>query len=92
MNRSLEMLRSPLDFGAMQSDSRSRVHPLIVLRYRRNQLDRTRYGISTGRRLGSALLVVARPPAATATKTELHDALDRLLRAGGLTEGRESPT
>jgi len=55
MGGSLEMLRSPVDFAAIQTDSRSRVHALLVLRYRRNQLDRTRYGISTGRRLGSAV-------------------------------------
>ena len=55
MSASPEMLRSPLDFRAIQADSRSRVHPLIVLRFRRNDLDRTRFGISTGRRLGSAV-------------------------------------
>jgi ribonuclease P protein component len=52
----LEMLRSPLDFRALQSDSRSRVHPLLVVRFRRNELNRTRYGISTGRRLGPAVV------------------------------------
>ncbi len=56
MNGALEMLRSPLDFRAMQSESRSRVHPLLVVRFRRNELDRTRYGISTGRRLGPAVV------------------------------------
>ncbi|MDP8905329.1 MAG: ribonuclease P protein component, partial [Chloroflexota bacterium] len=52
----LDMLRSRLDFAALQSDSRSRTNPLLVLRYRRNGLDRTRYGISTGRRLGGAVV------------------------------------
>ena len=52
----LDMLRSPLDFRAIQSGSRSRAHPLLLLRYRRNELDRTRYGISTGRRIGSAVV------------------------------------
>jgi ribonuclease P protein component len=56
MSSSLEMLRSPVDFKALQTDSRSRAHKLLVLRYRRNQLERTRYGISTGRRLGSAVV------------------------------------
>jgi ribonuclease P protein component len=56
MGGSLEMLRSALDFKAIQSDSRSTGHALLVLRYRRNQLDRTRYGISTSRRLGSAVV------------------------------------
>lgn len=53
---SLEMLRSRLDFAALQADARSRVDPLLVLRYRRNGLDRTRYGISTGRRTGGAVV------------------------------------
>jgi ribonuclease P protein component len=53
---SLNMLRSRLDFAALQADARSRIDPLLVLRYRRNGLDRTRYGISTGRRTGSAVV------------------------------------
>ena len=52
----LDMLRSALDFRAIQSDSRSRAHPLLLLRYRRNELDRTRYGISTSRKIGSAVV------------------------------------
>lgn len=53
---SLDMLRSAVDFQAMQAHSRSRTHPLLLLRYRRNELDRTRYGISTGRRIGGAVV------------------------------------
>jgi ribonuclease P protein component len=53
---SLEMIRSRLDFAALQTDARSRIDPLIVLRYRRNGLDRTRFGISTGRRTGGAVV------------------------------------
>jgi ribonuclease P protein component len=53
---SLAMLRSPLDFAALQSAGKSRAHPLLLVRYRRNDLERTRYGISTGRRLGSAVV------------------------------------
>ncbi len=52
----LDMLRSATDFRAIQSGSRSRAHPLLLLRYRRNELDRTRYGISTSRRIGSAVV------------------------------------
>lgn len=52
----LEMLRSTADFQKIQLQSRSRAHPLLLLRYRRNGLDRTRYGISTGRRVGSAVV------------------------------------
>jgi len=53
---SLDMLRSRLDFAALQTDARSRIDPLLVLRYRRNGLDTTRYGISTGRRVGTAVV------------------------------------
>jgi ribonuclease P protein component len=52
----LDMLRSAADFQNMQSQSRSHAHRLLMLRYRRNGLDRTRYGISTGRRVGSAVV------------------------------------
>lgn len=52
----LEMLRSVADFHQIQSQSRSRAHPLLLMRYRRNGLERTRYGISTGRRVGSAVV------------------------------------
>lgn len=51
----LEMLRSVVDFKQIQGQSRSRAHPMLLMRYRRNDLDRTRYGISTGRRVGSAV-------------------------------------
>lgn len=52
----LAMLRSAADFQRIQTQSRSRAHPLLLLRYRRNGLDRTRYGISTSRKLGSAVV------------------------------------
>ena len=52
----LEMLRSVSDFHQIQSHSRSRSHPLLLMRHRRNGLDRTRYGISTGRKVGSAVV------------------------------------
>ena len=107
---SLDMIRSRLDFAALQTDARSRIDPLIVLRYRRNGLDRTRFGISTGRRTGGAVvrntirrrlrrvlvelvarlsagwdvLIIARPPAATATQAQLAQTLDRLFRQAGL--------
>jgi ribonuclease P protein component len=53
---SLDMLRSRLDFAALQSDARSRIDPVLVLRYRPNGQERTRYGISTGRRTGGAVV------------------------------------
>jgi ribonuclease P protein component len=50
------MIRSATDFQHIQSHSRSRAHPLLLMRYRRNGIDRTRYGISTGRKVGSAVV------------------------------------
>jgi ribonuclease P protein component len=49
------MLRSPRDFTALQASTTSKAHPLLILRYRRNDLEQTRYGLSTGRRLGGAV-------------------------------------
>ncbi len=51
-----EMLRSVGDFKQIQGQSRSRAHPTLLMRYRKNELDRTRYGISTGRRVGNAVV------------------------------------
>lgn len=50
------MLRSAVAFRAIQTDSRSRSHPLLLLRYRGNGLEHTRFGISTSKRLGSAVV------------------------------------
>ena len=112
MGGSLVMLRSKRDFAALQGAGRSRAHPLLILRFRRNELGRDRFGISTGKRLGNAVvrnrvrrriretlrkidgttagwdvLVVARPGSATATYTELQDALQRLMRSLRTMEG-----
>ena len=56
MGNSLEMLRSKQDFAALQGAGRSRAHPLLIVRYRPNDLGRDRFGISTGRRLGGAVV------------------------------------
>jgi ribonuclease P protein component len=50
-----EMLRTPREFAALQQSSKSKVHPLLVARYAPNDIDRTRFGFSTGRRLGGAV-------------------------------------
>jgi ribonuclease P protein component len=50
------MLRSPRDFAALQTHGRTRSHPLLTIRLRRNELGRDRYGIATGKRLGSAVV------------------------------------
>ena len=52
----LEMLRSAADFQAIQGRSHSRSDPTLLVRYRRNGLDHTRFGISTGRRVGPAVV------------------------------------
>ena len=118
MGGSLDMIRSATDFKALQAEGQSRVHPLLVVRFRRNGQKGTRFGISTGRRIGSAVLrnrvrrrlrsvlrelggrveagwdvlIICRPPAASATQSELHLALERLLGAGGLLEGTDRAT
>ena len=51
-----EMLRAPRDFAALQATGRSRSHPLLSVRTRRNELGRDRYAISTGRRVGGAVV------------------------------------
>ena len=53
---SLEMLRSAVDFQQIQGQSRTRAHPVLLVRYRRNEVGRTRFGISTGRRVGSSVV------------------------------------
>jgi ribonuclease P protein component len=50
------MLRSPRDFEALQRIGRSRAHPFFVVRFAANGLDRSRFGLSTGRRLGGAVV------------------------------------
>ena len=50
------MIRSAVDFQKIQGQSRSRAHPALLLRYRRNDLGRTRFGISTGRRVGNSVI------------------------------------
>jgi ribonuclease P protein component len=50
------MLRSKRDFAALQAASRSRAHPMLIVRFRRNELGRDRFGISTGKRLGGAVV------------------------------------
>ena len=56
MAGTLEMLRSPRDFSTLQSRGRGRAHPLVAVRGRRNGLDQDRFGISTGKRVGGAVV------------------------------------
>jgi len=52
----LEMLRSVVDFRQINAQSRSRAHPTLLMRFRRNDLGHTRFGLSTGKRLGPAVV------------------------------------
>jgi ribonuclease P protein component len=52
----LVMLSRPEDFAALQSSGTVRSHPLLVVRVRRTDLEVTRFGLSTGRKLGGAVV------------------------------------
>jgi ribonuclease P protein component len=50
------MLTRPQDFATLQSDGTLRSHPLLSVRFLRTDLDMTRFGLSTGRKLGGAVV------------------------------------
>jgi ribonuclease P protein component len=50
------MLSSPEDFAALQGQGTVRSNALLVVRVRRNDLEETRFGLSTGRKLGGAVV------------------------------------
>ena len=50
------MLTRPQDFAALQSDGTVRSHPLLTARFLRTDLETTRIGLSTSRRLGGAVV------------------------------------
>jgi ribonuclease P protein component len=50
------MLSSPGDFARLAEDGIARSHPLLVGRFVRTDLDQTRFGFATGRRLGGAVV------------------------------------
>jgi ribonuclease P protein component len=50
------MLSRPEDFAALQGKGTVRSHPLFVVRIRRTDLEVTRFGFSTGRKLGGAVV------------------------------------
>src|SRR4029077_7542862 len=52
----LVMLSRPQDFAALQSDGTLRSHPLLLARFLRTDLETTRFGMSTGRKLGNAVV------------------------------------
>jgi len=50
------MLSRPQDFAALQELGAIRSHPLLAVRVRRTDLETTRFGFTTGRVLGSAVV------------------------------------
>lgn len=50
------MIRSVKDFSALQTGGRSRADPLLILRWRRNEVERLRFGFSTSRKVGNAVV------------------------------------
>jgi ribonuclease P protein component len=52
----LEMLNRPQDFAALQEHGTIRSHPLLAARVLRTELGTTRFGLATGRALGSAVV------------------------------------
>ena len=52
----LVMLSRPGDFARFAEGGIARSHPLLVGRFVRNDLDQTRFGLATGKRLGGAVV------------------------------------
>ena len=50
------MLSRPQDFAALQGAGTTKSHPLFTARFVRTDLPTTRVGLSTGRRLGGAVV------------------------------------
>ena len=50
------MLSRPQDFAAIQGAGTTKAHPLFTARFLRTDLSTTRFGLSTGRRLGGAVV------------------------------------
>ena len=52
----LVMLSRPQDFAALQGSGTTRSHPFLTARFRRTDLETTRFGLSTGRALGGSVV------------------------------------
>jgi ribonuclease P protein component len=50
------MLTRPADFTAIQASRITRSHALMTARFRRTDLDQTRFGLATGRTVGGAVI------------------------------------
>ena len=52
----LVMLSRPQEFAALQGAGTVRSHPLLTARFLRTDLETTRFGLATGRKLGGAVV------------------------------------
>ncbi len=52
----LVMVSRPRDFVTLQGSGTTRSHPLLLVRIMRTDLETTRFGLSTGRKLGGAVV------------------------------------
>jgi ribonuclease P protein component len=52
----LEMLTRPQDFAAIGGTGTTKSHPMFTARFLRTDLEMTRFGLSTGRKLGGAVV------------------------------------
>lgn len=52
----LVMLSRPRDFAALQENGTVRSHPLLVVRFLRTDLEVTRFGLATSRKIGGAVI------------------------------------
>jgi len=50
------MLSRPRDFATLQGEGVLRAHPLLLARFVRTDLETTRFGLATGRKLGGAVV------------------------------------
>jgi ribonuclease P protein component len=50
------MLTRPQDFAAFQHEGTARSHPLLAMRFRRTDGESARFGLATGRKLGTAVV------------------------------------
>jgi len=50
------MLSQPGDFARLAEGGVGKAHPLLVGRFVRTDLDQTRFGLATGKRLGGAVI------------------------------------
>ena len=50
------MLSRPGDFARLAEGGVGRTHPMLVGRFTRTDLDQTRFGLATGKRLGGAVI------------------------------------